>query len=70
MGAEVCISDCSLLNQTTCQPVSRRQLVTVTDQEVDMLVITRDEDGCYNSSLFQSTLEYENYEKVTCWKLK
>ena len=32
MGAEVCISDCSLLNQTTCQPVSRRQLVTVTDQ--------------------------------------
>ena len=33
-------------------------------QDVDMLVITRDEDGCYNSSLFQSTLEYENYEKV------
>ena len=39
-------------------------------QDVDMLVITRDEDGCYNSSLFQSTLEYENYEKVTCEKLK
>ena len=38
-------------------------------QDVDMLVITRDEDGCYNSSLFQSTLEYENYEKVTCEKL-
>ena len=39
-------------------------------QDVDMLVITRDEDGCYDSSLFQSTLEYENYEKVTCGKLK
>ena len=38
-------------------------------QDVDMLVITRDEDGCYNSSLFQSTLEYEHYEKVTCEKL-
>ena len=24
----------------------------------------RDQEGCYNSSLFQSTKEYENYEKV------
>ena len=67
MGAEVCISDCSLLNQTTCQPMSRRQ---VPAQAADILVLTSDEDGCYNSSLFQSTLEYETYEKVTCGKQK
>ena len=44
MGAEVCISDCSLLNQTTCQPVSRRQVQV---QAADILVLTSDEDGCH-----------------------
>ena len=27
-------------------------------------MLGRDQEGCYNSSLFQSTIEYENYEKV------
>jgi len=58
-----CITDCSILNQTTCQPVSRRQLVTY--QDMEMFLLTSDESGCYNSSLFQSTPEYESYEKFS-----
>ena len=27
-----CITDCSILNTTSCQPVNRRQLVTSADQ--------------------------------------
>ena len=27
-------------------------------------MLGRDQEGCYNSSLFQSTIEYQNYEKV------
>ena len=62
-----CITDCSILNQTTCQPVSRRQLVTY--QDMEMFLLTSDESGCYNSSLFQSTPEYESYEKVKFLKV-
>jgi len=55
-----CITDCSILNQTTCQPVTRRQLVN--NKNIDLYLVSSDQDGCYNSSLFQSTIEYENYE--------
>ena len=34
--AQACITDCSILNQTSCQPVTRRQLVTSADQVRDM----------------------------------
>ena len=34
--AQACITDCSILNQTSCQPVTRRQLVTSADQVREM----------------------------------
>merc|ERR1711953_1246852 len=58
-----CLTDCSVLNQTTCQPVTRRQMVL--DNNINLSLLTWDEDGCYNSSLFQSTPEYESYEKFS-----
>ena len=32
-----CITDCSILNTTSCQPVTRRQLVTSADQVSSVL---------------------------------
>jgi len=63
MSDSNCLSDCSVLNQTTCQPVTRRQMVL--DNKLSLSLLTSDEDGCYNSSLFQSTPEYESYEEFS-----
>ena len=54
-----CITDCTLLNQTTCQLVPRRTLME--EQEEEELW---SKDGCYNSTLFQATQGYRLYEQV------
>ena len=37
---QACISDCSMINQTSCQAVTRRQLVTTADQVSNMCRVT------------------------------
>ena len=57
-----CVTDCSILNLTTCQLVSKRRMVV--DQDIIYSKIWS-QDGCYNSTLFQATEGYKVYEKVT-----
>ena len=57
-----CIRDCSLLNQTTCQPMKPRRVV-LDQEDVDAHIWSP--DGCYNSSLFKDTDEYLKYEQVS-----
>ena len=61
-----CITDCSILNQTTCQLVSRRSMMVV--EEEDQMSQIWSQDGCYNSTLFQATQGYKVYEKVNDMK--
>ena len=56
-----CIADCSILSQTTCQPVVRRPMVM--DQDIITSTLWS-QDGCYNSSIFQATEGYRTYTKV------
>ena len=56
-----CIRDCSLLNQTTCQPIRAKRIDMNQEDIHDHLWYP---DGCYNSSLFKDTEEYMNYDKV------
>ena len=58
-----CITDCSILNQTSCQLVSRKSLLV--DKEVEAELWSK--NGCYNSTLFQSTQGYRVYQQVTIW---
>eukprot|EP00092_Neocalanus_flemingeri_P014437 GFUD01015576.1.p1 GENE.GFUD01015576.1~~GFUD01015576.1.p1 ORF type:complete len:498 (+),score=105.88 GFUD01015576.1:152-1645(+) len=57
-----CITDCSILNQTTCQLVSRRPMTLDQDKIYSQLW---SQDGCYNSTLFQATEGYKVYEKFS-----
>ena len=59
-GVPVCVRACSILSQTTCQPVSRRSLM----MDQDMIYSNLWSDGCYNSTLFQATEGYKTYQKV------
>jgi hypothetical protein len=59
--ADNCIMDCSILNQTTCQPVHPKQMQV--DQEEISLDLWN-QNGCYNSSLVKATKEYSNFEMV------
>ena len=55
-----CLKDCSLLNQTSCLPVK--------DKEKDLLQGDIDEmwlsEGCYNTTLFKRTQDYQNFLQV------
>ena len=55
-----CITDCSILNQTTCQLVPRRNMMEELEEEE-----LWSKDGCYNSTLFQATQGYRVYEQVS-----
>ena len=50
---QACISDCSMINQTSCQAVTRRQLVTTADQVSTMCRVTPVNTNCdYNQIYF------------------
>ena len=53
---QACITDCSILNQTSCQAVTRRQLVTTGDQVSTTCRVTPGSAKCdYNEILFESS---------------
>ena len=56
-----CVTDCSILNQTTCQLMQPKQF-QAEQEEIDSNMWNQ--KGCYNSKLFKSTLEFKNYEKA------
>ena len=45
---QACISDCSMINQTSCQAVTRRQLVTTADQVSPMCRVTPVSVRCWD----------------------
>ena len=61
MSFSNCITDCSILNQTTCKAVTARQLQINQEQIFAHLWYP---DGCYNTTLFKATDGYKLYEKV------
>ena len=62
MSSSKCITDCSILNQTTCRLVSRKPLM-VDKEKISSQLWSK--DGCYNATLFQATEDYNMYEKVS-----
>ena len=61
MSFSNCITDCSILNQTTCKAVAARQLQINQEQILADLWYP---DGWYNTTLFKATDGYKLYEKV------
>ena len=57
----LCVTDCSILNQTTCELMQPKHLYAE-QGEIDFNLW--DQNGCYNPILFKSTLEYKYYDNV------
>ena len=55
-----CMTDCSLLNQSNCQPIQYTEKVT----ETILMVNIEYQGGCYNSSQFRRTSEFLRYTQV------
>jgi len=60
---EQCITDCSMLNQTTCLPASPKP-ATIINYHLDYEGLW-EEDGCYNTSLYQKTEYYHTYQQFS-----
>jgi len=60
---EQCITDCSILNQTTCLPASPKPR-TIVNYHLDYEGLW-EEDGCYNTSLYQKTEHYHTYQQFS-----
>jgi len=58
-----CITDCSLLNQSTCLPATPRPTPAPTYTMGSEGLW--EEDGCYNTSLYQRTAGYHTYQEFT-----
>ena len=53
---QACITDCSLINQTSCEAVTRGQLVTTADQVSTMCRVTPDSVSCWDLSSVSSVI--------------
>jgi len=60
---EQCITDCSILNQTTCLPAAPKPR-NIVNYHLDYDGLW-EEDGCYNTSLYQKTEYYHTYQQFS-----
>ena len=54
----LCINDCSLINQSTCESIDFKMKATVNFEDIEHL------GECYNSTQFKQTLQFLAYVKV------
>jgi len=61
---DTCITDCSILNMTTCSPQPRQKETIYNLLELNQSEWV-DEYGCYNSSILKNTIQYQKYTEFS-----
>ena len=57
-NTSLCINDCSIINQSTCESIDFKMKTTVNFEDIEHL------GECYNSTQFKQTHQFLAYVKV------
>ena len=70
MSNSSCLTDCSVLNQTTCQPVSRRQMVLDNVSFLHFTSLTPDIKSSHDKTLFSPSCQSHRILAMATHSLK